>query len=129
MCAVRGPRGFDSKRFPADDYGAVWASWPSIRLHSTGTVLGLFKDWTSPTLECQLYPGDILALYTDGVTESFNDAQEEFGEQRLVESLTRHREQSAQPIVASIVADVQRFSPEEQHDDITLIIAKCRSDS
>jgi serine phosphatase RsbU (regulator of sigma subunit) len=98
-------------------------------LHSTGTVLGLFKDWTSPTVECQLYPGDILALYTDGVTESFNEVQGEFGEQRLIEALTRHREQSAQPIVESIVADVQRFSPEEQHDDITLIIAKCRSDS
>jgi serine phosphatase RsbU (regulator of sigma subunit)/catechol 2,3-dioxygenase-like lactoylglutathione lyase family enzyme len=98
-------------------------------LHSTGTVLGLFKDWASPTMECQLFPGDILALYTDGVTESFNQAQEEFGEQRLTEALRRHREQAAQPIVASIVADVQRFSAEEQHDDITLIIAKCRSNS
>jgi serine phosphatase RsbU (regulator of sigma subunit) len=80
-------------------------------------------------MECQLFPGDILALYTDGVTESFNQAQEEFGEQRLTEALRRHREQAAQPIVASIVADVQRFSAEEQHDDITLIIAKCRSSS
>ena len=98
-------------------------------LHSTGTVLGLFKDWTSPAVECQLQPGDILVLYTDGVTESCNEAQEEFGEQRLTESLRRHREQAAKPIVASIVADVQRFSPDEQHDDITLIVAKCRSDS
>ncbi len=98
-------------------------------LHSTGTVLGLFKDWTSPTVECRLYPGDMVALYTDGVTESFNDAQEEFGEQRLIEAMRRYREQSAQAVVASIVADVQRFSPEEQHDDITLIVAKCRSGS
>ncbi len=98
-------------------------------LHSTGTVLGLFKDWTSPTVECQLHRGDILALYTDGVTESFDDAQEEFGEQRLIEALRRHREHGAQPIVTSIVADIQRFSPGEQHDDITLIIAKCRPDS
>ncbi len=95
-------------------------------LHSTGTVLGLFKEWTSPAVECQLQPGDILALYTDGVTESCNDTQEEFGEQRLAESLRRHREQAAQSIVASIVADIQRFSSsEEQHDDITLIVAKC----
>jgi serine phosphatase RsbU (regulator of sigma subunit)/catechol 2,3-dioxygenase-like lactoylglutathione lyase family enzyme len=98
-------------------------------LHSTGTVLGLFKDWTSPAVECQLQPGDILALYTDGVTESCNDMHEEFGEQRLSESLRRHREQAAQSIVASIVADVQQFSSEEQRDDITLIVAKCRSDS
>jgi phosphoserine phosphatase RsbU/P len=98
-------------------------------LPSTGTVLGLFKDWTSPAVECQLHAGDVLALYTDGVTESCNDALEEFGEQRLIEAMRRHRALAAQPIVASIVADVQRFSPQEQHDDITLIIAKCRSDS
>jgi serine phosphatase RsbU (regulator of sigma subunit) len=98
-------------------------------LHSTGTVLGLFKDWTSPAVECQLQPGDILALYTDGVTESCNETQEEFGEQRLTESLRRHREQAAHSIVASIVADVEQFSSEEQHDDITLIVAKCRSGS
>jgi serine phosphatase RsbU (regulator of sigma subunit)/catechol 2,3-dioxygenase-like lactoylglutathione lyase family enzyme len=96
------------------------------RLESTGTVLGLFKDWESPTVECQLSPGDILALYTDGVTESFSPDGEEFGEQRLLEALRRFREQSARSIVASIVADIQRFSPYEQHDDITLIVAKCR---
>jgi serine phosphatase RsbU (regulator of sigma subunit)/predicted enzyme related to lactoylglutathione lyase len=96
------------------------------RLCSTGTVLGLFKEWESPTAECELSPGDTLALYTDGVTESFNPDGEEFGEERLVEALKRHREQSARAIVASVVADVQRFSPEEQHDDITLIVARCR---
>jgi len=97
------------------------------RLQSTGTVLGLFKDWNSPTVECQLSPGDILALYTDGVTESFNPDGEEFGEERLVDALKRHRELPARVIISSIVADIQRFSPDEQHDDITLIVAKCRS--
>jgi phosphoserine phosphatase RsbU/P len=96
-------------------------------LHSTGTVLGLFKDWDSPTAECPLFPGDTLALYTDGATEAFNAAGEEFGEQRLVESLKRHREHSAQSIVSLMAADLQRFSPEEQHDDITLVVAKCRA--
>jgi serine phosphatase RsbU (regulator of sigma subunit)/predicted enzyme related to lactoylglutathione lyase len=95
-------------------------------LHSTGTVLGLFKEWESPSVECQLTPGDTLALYTDGVTESFSDVGEEFGEQRLIEALTRHREQTAESIVVSVIRDVQRFSPQEQHDDITLIVAKCR---
>jgi serine phosphatase RsbU (regulator of sigma subunit)/predicted enzyme related to lactoylglutathione lyase len=97
------------------------------RLHSTGTVLGLFKQWESPTTECQLDSGDILALYTDGVTESFNAAGEEFGEERLADALKRHKEQPARCIVSSIVADVQRFSStEEQHDDITLIAARCK---
>jgi len=96
------------------------------RLESTGTVLGLFKDWEGPTVECQLSPGDILALYTDGVTESFNPDGEEFGEERLVDALKRHREHPARTIISSIVADIQLFSPDEQHDDITLIVAKCR---
>jgi serine phosphatase RsbU (regulator of sigma subunit)/predicted enzyme related to lactoylglutathione lyase len=95
-------------------------------LRSTGTVLGLFKEWESPTVECQLFPGDTLALYTDGVTESFNGAEEEFGEQRLIEALVRHRGQDAESMVTSVIRDVQRFSPQEQHDDITLIVAKCR---
>ena len=56
-------------------------------LHSTATVLGLFEEWDSPIEECQLFPGDTLALYTDGVTESFDASGEEFGEERLVEAL------------------------------------------
>lgn len=96
------------------------------RLESTGTVLGLFQDWDGPTMECPLYPGDAFALYTDGVTESFNRREEEFGENRLVAALRRHRAKPAAGMVSSIVEDIQRFSPEEQHDDITLIVGKCR---
>ncbi len=95
-------------------------------LHPTGTVLGMFPEWDGPTMECQLRPGDTLALYTDGVTESFNENEEEFGEGRLVEAVRRHRKLPAQSIVSSIVEDLERFSAEEQHDDITLIVAKIR---
>jgi serine phosphatase RsbU (regulator of sigma subunit) len=95
------------------------------RLDSTSTVLGLFDEWDCSIAERRLYSGDILALYTDGVTEAFNDAEEEFGEQRLIETLRRHRELSSQRLVEAIVDDVQRFSPHEQHDDLTLIVAKC----
>jgi serine phosphatase RsbU (regulator of sigma subunit)/catechol 2,3-dioxygenase-like lactoylglutathione lyase family enzyme len=94
------------------------------RLDSTATVLGIFKEWDCEIGERQLHPGDTLALYTDGITESYNSADEEFGEQRLIEALQRHREASSHVNLASIVDEVQRFSPHEQHDDITLIIAK-----
>ena len=95
------------------------------RLESTSTVLGLFKEWDCSIGECRLLSGDILALYTDSITESFNDAGEEFGEQRLIEALRRHCGLSSQLLLASVVDDVQQFSPHEQHDDITLIVAKC----
>ena len=96
------------------------------RLESTATVLGVFREWNCSIEERRLFPGDLLALYTDGVTESFNDAGEEFGEQRLIEALRRHRELPSQNLMASIVEEVRRFSPHEQHDDITLIVARCR---
>ena len=96
------------------------------RLGSTGTVLGLFPEWDCTIGECRLCSGDTLALYTDGITESANDGGEEFGERGLVEALRRNREMPAQALVNAIVGDVQRFSPHEQHDDITLIVAKCR---
>jgi len=96
------------------------------RLEATATVLGIFKDWDCEIGEHQLRPGDTLALYTDGITESYNSADEQFGEQRLIEALQRHCGQSSQCLLESIVAEVRSFSPHEQHDDITLIVAKHR---
>ena len=94
-------------------------------LHSTGTVLGLFEQWDSPIEECELSHGDTLALYTDGVTESFNASGEEFGEERLVEALQQNQSMPAKSTLNSVVEQIQSFSPSEQHDDITLIVAKC----
>lgn len=96
------------------------------RLSSTCTVLGLFKDWDCAVEERSLQPGDTLALYTDGVTEAFNEAGEDFGDERLVAALRRCRKQNADDVVSSIVAEVRQFSPREQYDDITLIVARCR---
>ena len=96
------------------------------RLETTGTVLGLFEEWDSSIGERRLYSGDSFVLYTDGITESLNAAGEEFGERRLVEALRRRRGLSSQAVLTSIVDDVREFSPHEQHDDITLIVANCR---
>ena len=94
------------------------------RLETTCTVLGIFKTWECKVGESALRRGDLLALYTDGVTESMDQHFEEFGEDRLVESLRRHRQHAPQSVLTRVVADVRSFSPHEQHDDITLIIAK-----
>jgi len=95
-------------------------------LDSTCTVLGLFQDWDCYMGERRLYSGDTLVLYTDGVTESFNDAGEEFGEDRLIEAVERGKDLSSQELAASLIEEVQQHSPNGQHDDITLIVAKCR---
>ena len=95
------------------------------RLGATATVLGIFKKWDCEVGECHVTSGDILALYTDGITESFNRDNEEFGEQRLLNSLTRHRALSPPAALTSIIDEVLHFNFQEQHDDITLILAKC----
>jgi serine phosphatase RsbU (regulator of sigma subunit) len=99
------------------------------RLDSTATVLGLFPQWDCSIGEYRLAAGDTLVLYTDGITEAWDTGGEEFGEQRLVEALRRHRELPSEAMLAAIVDEVQRFSSGEQHDDITLIVAKCRGNA
>jgi serine phosphatase RsbU (regulator of sigma subunit) len=97
------------------------------RLDATGTVLGLFKDWECAISERMLFPKDLLVLYTDGITESFNEGGDEFGEPRLVQALRKIRDKPAKTVIASIVDEVRRFSRQEQNDDITLIVAKGRA--
>jgi serine phosphatase RsbU (regulator of sigma subunit)/catechol 2,3-dioxygenase-like lactoylglutathione lyase family enzyme len=94
------------------------------RLEATATIVGVFKKWDCGISETQISPGDVFALYTDGITESFNDAGEEFGEERLAAALWRHRALSPCDLLSAVVDEVHRFSPREQHDDITLIVAK-----
>ena len=94
------------------------------QLESTTTLLGLFKEWDCSIREQELFPGDVLALYTDGVTEASNDQGEEFGEQLLIESLRQHRDLPCQALLAAIVDRVRRFGAQEQYDDITAIVAK-----
>lgn len=96
-------------------------------LDSTCTALGLFPELDCSVEERSLLPGDTLALYTDGVTESFNDAGEEFGEHRVIESLQQDRELPPRALLGRIVDGVRQFNPREQHDDVTLVVARCRA--
>ena len=95
-------------------------------LDATSTVVGIFNRWDCSVAENHLSAGDTLVFYTDGVTESFNDAEEQFGKERLIEALRRNRQLAAPALLRTIVDEVRRFSPQKQHDDITLIAAKCR---
>ncbi len=94
------------------------------QLCPTCTVVGMFEDWRCVMAESRLDSGDVLALYTDGVTESFNAAGEDFGTERLADAIRRHRQLNARELAGAIVDEVTRFSGCEQHDDITLIIAR-----
>jgi sigma-B regulation protein RsbU (phosphoserine phosphatase) len=94
------------------------------RLDPTCTVLGLFENWESSVAEVQLAPGDMLVLYTDGLTEAENSAQEEFGERRLIEVLRGCGQAPVRSVLEKVVAAVQQFSDGEQADDVTLVVAR-----
>ena len=87
----------------------------------------MFPDLNCAVEERSLIPGDTLALYTDGVTESFNEAGEEFGEQRVIEGLQLNRELPPPALLGRIVDRVRQFNPREQSDDVTLVVARCRA--
>jgi serine phosphatase RsbU (regulator of sigma subunit)/predicted enzyme related to lactoylglutathione lyase len=94
-------------------------------LSSTGTVLGLFRDWDGEMGECQLAPGDTFALYTDGVTEACDADGEEFGQKRLARALRRRKKLDAKKTVDAVLEEVEEYCAGSQEDDITLIVAKC----
>ena len=90
-----------------------------------GLLLGAMKDAEYESNITMLNPGDTLFLYTDGITEAFNKQDEEFDENRLVNSLLNKAPQSANDIVNNVISDVQTFSDgAEQSDDITCLALK-----
>jgi serine phosphatase RsbU (regulator of sigma subunit)/catechol 2,3-dioxygenase-like lactoylglutathione lyase family enzyme len=95
------------------------------RLGPTSTVVGLFEKWDCAMEERELAPGDAVLLYTDGVTEALNGDGEEFGEERLLEAARQLQELSLPDLLAAVADRARGFSPDEQADDITLIVAKC----
>ncbi len=108
--------------------GLVLADDGKVELmEPTCTVLGLFREWNCSVGERSLSPGDMVALYTDGVTEARNDADEEFGEDRLIAALHQNRQVSAQASLADVLNSLRWFNQSrEQHDDITLVLARCK---
>lgn len=97
------------------------------RLEATATVLGLFEDWECCVAERQLAAGDVLVIYTDGVSEAAaSDEAEEFGDERLIAAAKAHQAKPADEMLEAIIAEVRGFSQGNQADDMTLIVACCR---
>jgi serine phosphatase RsbU (regulator of sigma subunit) len=93
------------------------------RLAPTAMVVGLVADWTSETAEVALAPGDLLAIYSDGITEATDRRGEEFGEARLVQILQDNRDRDARALLDVVFEQVRAFSDGEQADDQTMVIA------
>jgi sigma-B regulation protein RsbU (phosphoserine phosphatase) len=96
------------------------------RLESTATVIGLFPKWKCETRFVTLEAGDLLVIFTDGVTEAADAAGNEFGETRLIETICANRRLAPAQLVTAVQGAVERFSAGEQFDDLTLVIARAR---
>lgn len=79
------------------------------------------------TAELQLCPGDLFAIYTDGITEALNQRDEEFGEERLLDVMRRARDESPRHVVTAVFEEVRRFSVDQQRGDVTLTVGRRRS--
>jgi len=92
-----------------------------------GLVLGMMSDMPYEQGIVRLQAQDAIIMYTDGVTEAMNAGEEEFGEDRLIETVRRNAGLDAGGLAQEIVRQVNAFaSPDPQRDDITLVIIQAR---
>jgi sigma-B regulation protein RsbU (phosphoserine phosphatase) len=89
-------------------------------LRPTAPVIGVMPSIAVETAEVRLLPGDRLAVYSDGVTDARNGHGGELGEHGFVEEFRRAADLSPQLLAARIAA----YSPGEQFDDMTLVLAR-----
>jgi phosphoserine phosphatase RsbU/P len=98
-------------------------------LGTTGIALGVMDTAMYTEQGCGLSPGDILLLYTDGITEADSEAEGMFGEERLRNGLIRYHDLPSREIMDSVLHDVRAFTAGyPQSDDMTLMVLKAVGD-
>lgn len=96
-----------------------------LRLEDGGPVVGLFGPAQYCQASIQLRSGDILVLFTDGVSEAMNKEDEEFDEPRLIEAVRAAKNLPASEIIDRVMEACDDFAAgAPQHDDMTLVVAR-----
>jgi sigma-B regulation protein RsbU (phosphoserine phosphatase) len=94
-------------------------------LPCSGIALGLFPRMVYETQTFELQAGDLLAIYSDGVTEANDAAEQEFSLERFVSVLKTHKDRPASEIVGQVIQEIDSFVGDApQFDDITLMVMK-----
>jgi sigma-B regulation protein RsbU (phosphoserine phosphatase) len=96
------------------------------QLGASGLVVGILGDATYEEGTCALGRGDVLLLFSDGLTEASNpDSGQELGEEHLIALLKKERDQPSAKLIDSIKADVSSFTDAAAAaDDITIVVAR-----
>jgi serine phosphatase RsbU (regulator of sigma subunit) len=98
------------------------------RLETGGLILGLFPQAVYEEETIELEPGDVLVIFSDGVTEAFNNAGEEFGEPRLLACLNAHRACEPAELLQKVLSSVRQFAATAaQSDDVTALVLRYRN--
>ena len=96
-----------------------------IELQGRGIALGIQRLDEVETDEIQTESGDLILMYTDGVTEAHNAKMELFGEERLLSFLKQDLPEDAEEVADHLVEEVERFcAGHPQHDDITIMAVR-----
>lgn len=99
---------------------AVW-------LQPTGPAIGLTEHFAVQPQTIQFAKGDILLLYTDGVTEAFNATMDQFGAERLLDAIRQNETQSADGLLQSVRQALNDFTNGQPlADDVTLVVCKMK---
>jgi phosphoserine phosphatase RsbU/P len=105
--------------FHRADGGAV------TRLEPGGTVVGLIENADYLQGSVRISPGDLLVAFTDGISEAMNLEDEEWGEDRLLDSIRGCQSKTAQELLECVFADATQFAgAAPQHDDMTLVVLR-----
>ena len=97
-------------------------------LKPTGAAIGLAESFNFSTGAIELAPGDIVVLYTDGVTEAMNSKEEQFGENRLEKIVRNNVGLSPQDLIKEVRRGVNDFTGNKSYaDDLTLLVGKVAS--
>jgi phosphoserine phosphatase RsbU/P len=101
------------------------SGWQTERLEAGGTVVGLLPQFPYRQAAAALERGDLLVIYTDGVSEAMNPANEEWGEERMKEAIERCDGLDAAETIEHVMRAADDFaSGAKQHDDMTLVVLR-----
>ncbi|MDF1543853.1 MAG: SpoIIE family protein phosphatase [bacterium] len=90
-------------------------------------VIGVLPEVKFNTIKLSMKPGDKFCIYTDGISEAFNEAQEQFGEKRFEKLMVDHRDKSARELIDQILKELADYRGlAEQSDDITVLLVEVK---
>jgi len=97
------------------------------RLDATGTVVGLLENFPYQQCSLSIAPGDVFVAFTDGISEAMNNADEEWGEERLQQVIEKCDGISPSEMIARIMQAADMFvAGAKQHDDMTLVVVRAQ---